>query len=184
MDLIEQISKEHSNNTFGYLTKDDLKNEIWVICLDAVKHYNKKRGPLENFLRVSVKKRLINKFKDVTKSVRSPCLRCEYYDKGNSPSDCSMFGDDRHLCKKWKNYQLSIESRNSLLNSVEHKNERVIEDNSLNIAMINELKEKIYANIDRSVLHDFNEFLGGKILPFQKMNRLKRTISEILNGDE
>lgn len=181
LDVIEQISLEHSHNTFGYLTQDDLKNEIWVICLDALEHYNKDRGPVENFLRASVKKRLINKFKNITKSVKSPCLRCPFYDPGNSPSDCSKFGHDRHLCKKWKNYQMSVESRNSLLNAMEQKFDRLTCDNASNIAMLNEVKVLIYQHIDQSMLHDFNQLLNNGTLPSRKLNRLKDAIKEIVD---
>src|SRR5687767_13562075 len=97
-EIIDRIAEEHSGprKTFGYLNEDDLKNEIWAICLEKLKDFNEERGELEHFLRVLVKNRLVNRFKDITKSVRSPCPRCVYYDPDNSPSDCGKFGDDRH----------------------------------------------------------------------------------------
>ena len=59
-DIIERISNEHCFKTFGYLKEEDLRNEIWIICLEKLSDFNYDRGELEHFLRVSVKNRLIN----------------------------------------------------------------------------------------------------------------------------
>jgi hypothetical protein len=183
-DLIDKISKEHCHKTFGYLDKNDLKNEIWAICLEKIKDFNKKRGNLEHFLRVSVKNRLVNRFKDITKSVRSPCPRCPFYDPEGSPSDCAKFGDDRHLCNKWRNYQLSIESRNSLLNSVEQKGERTSSDNAFNALISKEMKEIILSKLDKANRYDFEQLASGGKISKQRLKKLKRIIEKILTEDK
>ena len=117
--IIEKISREHCKKTFGYLDQDDLKNEIWIICLEKLKDHDPERAPLEHFLRVAVKTRLINRFKDITKSVRSPCPRCMYYNASGENFGCNKFGENKNECNKWRSYKLSIQSRNSLLNASE-----------------------------------------------------------------
>jgi hypothetical protein len=179
-EIIDRISKEHSHKTFGYLTEEDLRNEIWTICLDKVKDFSYERGELEHFLRVTVRNRLINKFKDITKSVRSPCPRCEFHDPKNSPSECSKYGDERYECSKWRNYQLSIESRNSLLNATEQQIERASSDNMLNKLIGTELKDIIYQNIDKSFHHDLQQLMSGGKISKQRLKRLKREIINIL----
>ena len=87
--LISRIASEHSRKPFGYLTQQDMVSEIWAICLTAIKEFDISRGkPLEHFLRASVKNRLINRFKELTRSVRTPCLRCPYYKPEKAPNDC------------------------------------------------------------------------------------------------
>jgi uncharacterized protein YeeX (DUF496 family) len=178
-EIIDRISNEHCRKTFGYLDKDDLKNEIWTICLEKIEEYDSSRGNIEHFLRVSVKNRLVNRFKDITKSVRSPCHRCPYYDL-KSPSQCAQFGDDKYSCKKWRNYQLSIESRNSLLNASEDQIERSISDNKLDIILGNELKEFILQNISNKIKKDFEDLVSGSKISKQKIKKLRKEIIKIL----
>src|SRR4051794_10250497 len=96
-DLIERIAKEHSRNKFGYLSEEDLKNEIWVICLERIEEFDYTRGELEHYLRRAVKTRLINRFKDITKSVRCPCFRCPEFLRDQTP-DCNKFGENKYKC--------------------------------------------------------------------------------------
>jgi hypothetical protein len=182
-DLIKKIADEHckSNKKFGYLSKTDIKNEIWVICLEKLKDFDSERGQLEHFLRVTVKNRLINKFKDITKSVRSPCPRCPYFDPGESPSDCARFGDDRHLCSKWHNYELSVQSRNSLLNASEQQIERETKFSTLSKIYSDEIKRLILDNIDKNFAYDFNELISGGKISKQRLKKLKKEIFRILS---
>lgn len=184
-DIINKIANGHCFKTFGYLDQDDLKNEIWLICLSRLKEFDKDRGDLEHFLRVAVHNRMINKFKDITKSVRSPCPRCEFHDP--NPSDginCVKFGCEKDLCSKWKNYKLSIESRNSLLNTTEPVVEREHHSDGFKKCLGNELKEIITTNLDKKYIRDFEEFYSGSKLSKQKMNRLKKEIFQILKNLE
>lgn len=179
-DIINRIANEHSGKIFGYLTKEDLKNEIWAICLDKIKDFDYERGELEHFLRVSVKNRLVNRFKDITKSVRSPCPRCPFYDPKDSPSGCAKFGDDKHLCTKWRNFQLSTDSRNSLLNAAEPQFERKSSDNILNKVLAKEIKEKLLEKIDSGFKRDLEQLISGSKISKQRMKKLKYEILKIL----
>lgn len=180
-EMIDRISKEHCNNVFGYLNKDDLKNEIWIICLERLKFFKGKRGKLEHFLRVTVKNRLINRFKDVTKSVRSPCPRCEFY-KENRVQPCTRYNDAKDQCKKWQNYQLSIVSRNSLLNSAEQQQERCLSDNILTKLSANEMKEIVRKNLPIEYKHDFEKLERGEKICQQDMKKLRTVIYDLLIG--
>lgn len=181
LDIIEKISNEHCHKVFGYLDKEDLKNEIWVICLEKIKDYDERRGPLEHFLRVSVKTRLINRFKDITKSVRSPCSRCPFFDPGNlKNSECTKYRSDKYLCAKWKNYRLSVESRNSLLNAAEDQHERLTTIDMNDLSSGTELIEIVRKNIGVDYKKDFEDFLSGSRLSKQKTKRLQREIIRIV----
>jgi DNA-directed RNA polymerase specialized sigma24 family protein len=176
-NIIDKISNEHCGKKFGYLDENDLKNEIWIICLEKLPDFNEDRGNLEHFLRVTVKNRLINRFKDITKTVKSPCHRCPYFDSG-SKVDCARFGTEKDKCDKWRNYQLSLESRNSLLNATEEKIERVSSDNTINKMITDEMKIKLEKVIDRQYLHDFNLLVSGGKLSKQKLKKLKKEITK------
>lgn len=181
--LIDKIAEEHSHKVFGYLDRSDLKNEIWVICLEQMKYFNGDRGHLEHFLRKSVKNRLINKFKDITKTVKSPCLRCPLY-RANSEVDCSKFKQNKERCDKWHNYQLSVESRNSLLNASEYKTDRGGSDNTSDILAGKEICQIIINHIDTKFLHDFEQFLARGKLSKRRSGRLRKEIARILDKIE
>ena len=64
MGIIEKvISRTAPKYTFGYYEVDDIKQESYIICLDAMKNYDNNR-PLENFL----SKHLSNRLKDLKRN--------------------------------------------------------------------------------------------------------------------
>lgn len=178
-DIIFRISNEHSHKKFGYLTEEDLKNEIWVICLEKLKDFDYSRGELEHFLRVSVHNRLVNKFKEITKSVRPPCPRCRFFKEGEFP-DCGKFGENKDYCDKWRAYQISIESRNSLLNAAEDKVERKEDQYISDRIAAHEIKDLVSKYIGRSYRNDFNRMVAGEKISKQRLKKLKVEIYRIL----
>ncbi len=178
LDLIEKISKEHSQKTFGYLEEDDLKNEIWVICLEKIKDYDPARGELENFLRVAVRNRLVNKFKDVTKNVRSPCPRCPFFRPNEVPGDCGKFFEEKHQCNKWANYSLSVQSRNSLLTVSDQKTERRAETDFVDQLAAREAKDQVYDTVSLLYKNDLDQLLSTGKISKQRMHKLRKEINK------
>lgn len=182
IDIINKIAKEHSGpkKRFGYFTSEDLFNEIWVICLEQLSQFDGTRGDLERFLRVTVKNRLINKYKEITKIVRSPCPRCPFYAPGKAPSDCKKFGDDRHKCDKWAEYQLLKDSRNALLNPTDVKTDRSLDYDIGNFVIGTEIKEYILRNVENKYKRDFEQFMQSGYLSKNKLHRLYRVVKEMI----
>jgi hypothetical protein len=179
--LISKIADEHCGKTFGYFDRDDIWSEIWIICLNAIGEFNSDKGPLENFLRVTVKNRLTNEFKRVTKTIKSPCPKCPYYDPGKSPSDCKKFGDDRHLCDKWVFYQATVQRRNGLMTNAEDKDNRETPRSLVSEIENKEIIEMIKAAMDSDMLGDFINAAAGNTLPANRMKRMKLFIEEFLD---
>ena len=64
MEIIEKvINRTAPKYTFGFYEVDDIKQESFIICLDAMKNYDNNR-PLENFL----SKHLSNRLKDLKRN--------------------------------------------------------------------------------------------------------------------
>jgi len=57
------INKTAAKYTFYGYTVDDIKQESYIICIDALQRYDEKR-PLENFLSVNLSNRLKNFIRD------------------------------------------------------------------------------------------------------------------------
>lgn len=71
---IEKVSNVLARNaTFGYFDEDDIKQESFFICAEALEAYDNKR-PLENFLYTHLKNRLKNFKRD---NLIRPIVRCK-----------------------------------------------------------------------------------------------------------
>lgn len=79
--LIEKIAKSQSHRPFGYLDEEDLVDEIWLICLEALPEWCTHKGPKENFLRRTVANRLKNRYREVVKYVNPSNKSKEEWDK-------------------------------------------------------------------------------------------------------
>lgn len=59
--IIDKLAKGRScNGGFAYYESDDVYQEIWGMCLDAMDRYDPTTGPIENFLVIHVTNRLKN----------------------------------------------------------------------------------------------------------------------------
>jgi len=56
--VIDEVSSRFGRLSFGIYNKDDIKQEAALFCIDALDRYES--GPLENFLMVHAKNRLLN----------------------------------------------------------------------------------------------------------------------------
>lgn len=61
MLVIDRISPKY---TFAGYEVEDIKQEAFIICLNAMDRYNKEIGPLENFLSINLSNRLKNFIRD------------------------------------------------------------------------------------------------------------------------
>lgn len=63
--IIERLAKSRSiNGAFAYYENNDVYQEIWHMCLEALDRYNPVIGPIENYLVTHVTNRLKNLKRD------------------------------------------------------------------------------------------------------------------------
>jgi len=63
--IIEKIAKSRSSNgAFAYYCNDDIRQEVWCMCLEAMDRYDPKVGPIENYLARHVANRIKNLKRD------------------------------------------------------------------------------------------------------------------------
>lgn len=63
--IINKIAKHRQNkHTFAYFDSKDIYQEIWLLCLDALKRYKPESGELEHFLNRHVSHRIKNLKRD------------------------------------------------------------------------------------------------------------------------
>ncbi len=71
VEIVEKIARTHNHKTFGFYTKADIHQEIWIIVLEKLPEFQMSRGTtkdvgksLEHWLNSVVSKRLLNLKRD------------------------------------------------------------------------------------------------------------------------
>jgi len=63
--IINEIAHGNSlNGSFAYFEQNDISQEVWVICIQALEEYKPSKGSIEHFLRRCVANRLRNLKRD------------------------------------------------------------------------------------------------------------------------
>ncbi len=64
-DIIDKLAKSRSSRgSFAYYQRDDIYQEIWCMCLEAMGRYDNTIGPIENYLVRHVTNRMKNLKRD------------------------------------------------------------------------------------------------------------------------
>lgn len=112
--IVTRIAKKH---VFGYFDYEDIQQEARIIALDGLTRYDG-RGPLENFLAVHIKNRLIT-FRRNNFQRDKPCVGCPLYDPclKLSSNQCEGYLDKMD-CKEYKNWFNRTEKKKNIINPV------------------------------------------------------------------
>lgn len=118
MITIDKIAKRLAKKfRFGYYTTEDIKQEIAVLCMEAMPRYDGLR-PLENFLWTNAHHRLCNLKRDKYERRDKPCLKCPLYDpkRKKSQSECLKY-ENKNDCDLYSNWLNRNEKKKNLVNS-------------------------------------------------------------------
>lgn len=172
LSVIGKLAKRFAANfKFGFYDIDDIKQEIYIMGLDAVKRYDG-RVPLENFLAVHIKNRL--------KSLR----RDKYSREGYVCTYCSGESDDCQHCLRRilknnakKNLVSPID-----LDLVSDESESNMRDNLdiLTDVTIKEYTDLIDKHLDISYRSDYLRMRSGSYVTKHRRLEIENVIKEIL----
>jgi DNA-directed RNA polymerase specialized sigma24 family protein len=161
LEVINKICERYAYKfQFGYFEPDDIRQEAFIISLDALERYEEGR-PLENFLAVHVKNRL-NNFK-----------RDKYY-RQNKKKD-----DDRQAqlnnSKKFLMEPLDI-------SNIRDENERNMRDDNDFVELIanSELLSIIDEKLDVTYRSDYLRMRDGAYVPKPRREEITQEINKIL----
>jgi DNA-directed RNA polymerase specialized sigma24 family protein len=76
--------------SFSYYTKQDIKQEVWVFCLEALPKYDEKRK-LEGFLYIHARNRVLNLLRDKYYRTQCPCKKCLNGEEHVGTRQCKSF---------------------------------------------------------------------------------------------
>ena len=167
LEVINKICDRYAYKfKFGYYTPDDIRQEAFIIALDALERYEEGR-PLENFLAVHVKNRL-NNFK-----------RDKYYRQNKKKQDDKQ--EKLNNSKKFLMEPLDI----SNIRDEKEDNMRVEDDFVIDFEQ-QEVLRIIDQNLDVSLRSDYLRIKDGVYVPKPRRKQIYEEIDMILreNGYE
>ena len=161
LDVINKICDRYAYKfQFGYFEPDDIRQEAFIIALDAIDRYEEGR-PLENFLAVHVKNRLNN-------------FKLDKYYRQNKKKD-----DDRQAqlnnSKKFLMEPLDI-------SNIRDENERNMRDDNDFVDLIanSELLGLIDEKLDVTYRSDYLRMRDGAYVPKPRREEITQEINRIL----
>ena len=145
---------------FGFYTPDDIRQEAFIIAMDALDRYDESR-PLENFLAVHVKNRL-NNFK------RDKYYRQQKEDQANK----NKYDNNT---KKFLMEPIDISSVRD-----EHENNMRLDDSFVNNIEDQELLDIIDTYLDVGLRADYLRILNVVYVPKPRREQIYNEINRIL----
>ena len=160
LEIINKICDRYAYKfKFGYFEPDDIRQEAFIIAIDALERYDESR-PLENFLAVHVKNRL-NNFK-----------RDRYYRQHKTIGDNT---DQLNNSKKFLMDTLDI----SNIRDEKEANMR-LEDTFVDNIANKELLEIIDEHLDVNLRSDYLRIRDGAYVPKPRREQVVKEVIQIL----
>jgi DNA-directed RNA polymerase specialized sigma subunit len=152
MKVIDRIAPKY---TFSYYEIDDIKQESYIICLDALEKYDQNR-PFENF----ISKHLSNRLKTLIR---------DKYSRSNIESE--------------KHEKLNRNKKNLMDLKVCEDAYKICEDNIIDRMSTNEAVEILMKELPPSMRNNFYRLANGVSIQSSKKNALFNKVKEILGED-
>lgn len=180
------INRTCSKYTFGYYERDDIKQEAFIIAINALEKYDGVR-PLENFLQVDLGNKLKNLKRDKYQRIEKPCLKCPLYNL-SIESQCDKY-TDKTECDLYRNWYNRNETKKNLVvpicfNNVNDEQEESMKytDSVLSNLSEAEILQIVEENLPADLRKDFIKLrFGAKLSRYHKA-KIQEAIMEILKS--
>ena len=188
IQIVKKVTKNLVHKIqFSYFTPEDLQQEAFIEGLKGLKSWDGKR-PLENFLAVHIKNRLLNLKRRNFSRHEPPCQKCPFSCPKSKVfiSECELF-TDKNDCEKWAGW---IERNKVKENIAKPSNIHILSDEEEGAIQCNDdldnyvdgaiLRERIEDELPIEFRADFLRLLSGATVQKHKLAKLKDKIREIL----
>ena len=166
---------------FGYYTLDDIKQQARLFALEGLKGYDENR-PLENFLWVHVRNRLINFKRDEYERCESPCGKC----KQRVIRNCSL--EDAPYCSIYKKWIERNSTKKNLMAPVTILNVKDEDEDSMKTfnyaedeTSHNEVQKIIDKYLPVSLRKKYLQMIQGANVGRSNAILIRKTVREILD---
>lgn len=180
---IEKVKTRLANKfKFGYYEKEDLEQEISIMCLQVVEKYDG-RKPLENFFWVHCKNRLCNLKRDKYERLDKPCIGCPFFDpnKKVANSECTKY--ENKTCCELYDYWIRRNDRKKNLVNKSAEGDVSYNNHTYETEFDEEDKTKVLDIIDRLIpielREDYIKYKYGVRLNALKVRNIQAEILKI-----
>tara|TARA_Y100001938_G_scaffold150688_1_gene242824 strand:+ start:2207 stop:2803 length:597 start_codon:yes stop_codon:yes gene_type:complete len=168
---------------FGYFDIEDMKQEGFIFCLDALKSFNFKKSnqdelsnALFTFLKTHVRWRFLNMRRKQLARIEPPACSCDL---------CKTDSANRLDCKKYSNWVKRNMAKRSLMEpfDVDELYSKEVSGN-LNFTdslTSSEVRKILDQHIPAAIRVDYRKFIDGDSLSKNKVENLVQEIKNILN---
>jgi DNA-directed RNA polymerase specialized sigma24 family protein len=177
------VATKAYQNTFDCYESDDIAQEIRIICLKALDHFDMskvKDNKLVNFFGRCVDNSLKNLKRDKYIRYTPPCDNDCSYLHGDEYLD----GDLAKVCKRWIKFKKKIRRQASIKNpiSVEHASEPIRAPDFSEMIEAEDLKQYFMRNLDDELKPYFIDILRGdrRDIPVKYRHKIQRAIKKFL----
>lgn len=164
--IIEKIAKANKNNTFAYFEQDDIEQEVWALCLDALQRYDTQKGHLENFLRNHVYRRLKNLKRD------------RYYRPGIDAVSSGLAWTRMNIVNALPLYCVDIDCDFTALTM------SIISSDPLDGMMAHDTYNYLLDNLPDELVEPFNNLVNGNIIKKKDKDAVQEVVIDLLIDKE
>ncbi len=179
LETLDKIIYHLGHTPFGTHDMADLQQQAYLFACQAVHHWDGQR-PLENFLRVHIRNRLINFKRDELMLIQSPCLKCPMYDPLYKISDnqCGAFANKEH-CSLYARWINRANSKQNVLNPIDIEGVEVPEQKEPDID-IKDLEAMIDMELPITLRADYLKMRADIKIPEARQQKVKAAVLEII----
>ena len=167
---------------FGYFDVEDMKQEGFIFCLDAIESFNFNKSTQEDvcdalftFLKTHVRWRFLNMRRKQLARIEPPACSCEL---------CKEDSANRLDCKKYSSWVKRNIAKRSLMEPFDvdevHRKENSQTLNFEDSILSSEILKVLDQYIPASIRVDYRRFVDGDSLPKNKKERLIQEIKIII----
>lgn len=175
--ILERVANSVSHEfAFASYTHEDIRQEAIVIGLEALPEFDPAR-PLENYLRVCVRNRLLNLIRKESRRSDAPCKACHrgYGCKEAGDSVCQRYADWSAL----NNAKATLAKGAGEIGSAEPPVQDTIEDH----ASFDELTTRINNELPPALRADYLRMLAHQPIPKARRLKVEEAVTQILRSN-
>lgn len=162
--IIEKLAKSRSTNgAFAYYESNDVYQEVWAMCLDALERYDPTVGPIENYLVRHVTNRLKNLKRD------------NYFRPGSDAPSSGLARTRMNLVNALPLGGGDIAEKGVLMGSAS------INIDPIDHLLCEETLEYIRERIPEHLSDSFDNLIGNNRVRSPVIEEIRQNVAEILN---